>query len=391
MMGVMPFGFLFVFVLFLGSIVSMSSVHWMWIWVGLELNLMGFIPVLLYRGMIQETEAGMKYFIMQSVGSGMLMMGSLVCYNLSFSWEAVYSGSISFLGVVLLVSGLLIKLGSFPFHFWVPSVMASVSWFGCLLLSTWQKVAPIFLFSAVIQGWKITSWEGSILLLIAGFSVLVGGIGGVNQTQVRAILAYSSIAHLGWMVFCISISDGIFKIYFLVYFSVSVCLFMVLWFVELGFYSQVGSLSVGVPSFGQVFVIFMLLSLGGLPPLLGFVGKFIAIWSYCSIGFLMIVMVLLLGSLISLYYYLSLLFSVMLFSSFSLSVKGWAVSGDLLSLKSSLSVGGTADGVGLKDYKVLFVNSLYNSFYWFLVGLIFLANLIGGGFVGYSLMFIDFL
>nr|YP_009318349.1 NADH dehydrogenase subunit 2 [Angaria delphinus]AOZ71830.1 NADH dehydrogenase subunit 2 [Angaria delphinus] len=390
MMGVMPFGFLFVFILFLGSIVSMSSVHWMWIWVGLELNLMGFIPVLLYRGMTQETEAGMKYFIMQSVGSGMLMMGSLVCYNLCFSWEVVCTGSISFLGVIFLVSGLLIKLGSFPFHFWVPSVMASVSWFGCLMLSTWQKVAPIFLFSAVIQGWKITSWEGSILLLIAGFSALVGGVGGVNQTQVRAILAYSSIAHLGWMVFCVSISDGIFKIYFLVYFSVSVCLFMVLWFVELGFYGQVGSLSVSVSSFGQGFVIFMLLSLGGLPPLLGFVGKFIAIWSYSSIGFLVIVGVLLSGSLVSLYYYLSLLFSVMLFSSFSLSIKSEVVSGELLNFKGSLLSGSAMEGVESGSYKVLSV-SLFNLFYWFLIGLIFLVNLIGGGFVGYSLMFIDFL
>nr|QGW36196.1 NADH dehydrogenase subunit 2 [Monodonta labio] len=317
MFSLMPFGFLFISVLIFGSILSLSSLHWLSIWAGLEINLMGFIPMLVYRGISRETESGMKYFIIQALGSGLIMAGSLLSFSLLFTWETAPSLKI-YVGGTLIIFGLMLKLGSFPFHFWFPSVMAGVSWLSCLLLTTWQKLAPLFLLATITSTWtQMSHATMSFLLLSAGLSSLVGGIGGLNQTQIRALLAYSSIGHIGWMVFCATTSSSALKIYFLVYFLVSICLFFSLWASEKSFFSQTGTSSPPTTKLNETFLIFMLLSLGGMPPLLGFFAKWLAVWSGCSVGSFAALAPLLAGSLISLFYYLTLLFSLTLFSGVS--------------------------------------------------------------------------
>nr|AUI11290.1 NADH dehydrogenase subunit 2 [Clanculus margaritarius] len=319
MFSFMPFGFLFIFVLAFGSILSLSSLHWLSIWAGLEINLMGFIPILVYRGISQETESGMKYFIIQALGSGMIMMGSLLAFNLSFTWENAPSPKI-YLGMVILLFGLMLKLGSFPFHFWLPSVMAGISWLGCLLLTTWQKLAPLFLLAMVVKSWSsMNNFVVPFLLLAASLSSLIGGIGGLNQTQIRALLAYSSIGHIGWMLLCSILSVTILKIYFVIYFIVSVSTFVILWNSEKSLFSQTSNTIPENTKLNEISLIFMLLSLGGMPPLLGFFGKWLAIWGSCMSQSYLLLLPFLAGSLVSLFYYLSLMFSVSLFSSTKLN------------------------------------------------------------------------
>lgn len=87
-------------------------------------------------------------------------------------------------------------MGIFPFHFWFPGVIAGLPWLSCLFLSTWQKVGPLFLIISLLEVNLIT-WLLLTFCVVASGSRLLGGLGGINQTQVRALLAYSSIGHLG--------------------------------------------------------------------------------------------------------------------------------------------------------------------------------------------------
>nr|YP_009255702.1 NADH dehydrogenase subunit 2 [Tylomelania sarasinorum]AND97136.1 NADH dehydrogenase subunit 2 [Tylomelania sarasinorum] len=311
MLSGLPFGYLFVVVMVFGTLFSLSSSHWLGIWAGLEVNLIGFLPILVYQKSMLESESAVKYFIVQALGSSFLVLGSLLSYSLSFSWESIETGSfLSYLGAVFLCLGLFMKMGVFPFYFWLPSVMAGLSWVSCLLLTTWQKVVPVFLVAAVMDVNLLYAVFFVFLFMSAGSSI-IGGIGGMNQTQVRALLAYSSIGHMGWILFSVCCSEWAVKIYFCIYVLVSVCVFFNLWFLDSSGMKSLSCLSKGkwVNSFS---ILVMLLSLGGLPPLLGFVSKWAAISSATGYSSWGILFFLILGSLMSLFYYLSLFFSEVL-------------------------------------------------------------------------------
>nr|ARI50068.1 NADH dehydrogenase subunit 2 [Margarites vorticiferus] len=385
MFTMMPFGFLFIFILTSGSLLSISSIHWLSIWAGLEINLMGFIPILVYRGITQEAESGMKYFIIQALGSGMIMLGSLVSFNASLSWEVMLTNS-PYGGLLLIFTGLMLKLGSFPFHFWLPSVMAGLSWVSCLILTTWQKLAPVFLLASMLQGWLMQTTLMPAMILLASMSALVGGIGGLNQTQVRALLAYSSIGHVGWMIFCSTLTENVMKIYFLIYFIVSICLFTVLWHMENSLFSQIGSDYSAKSKSHELILIFMLLSLSGMPPLLGFIGKWAAVWSSCYMYSPALLVPLLVGSLLSLFYYLSLLFSLLLFSGMTLTTKSTS-GGDLPPLANEI----TPLSTYWANSTNIFNSSLQQPKMSLWITSAFILNLVGGSLISMSLPLTEFL
>nr|ALD62499.1 NADH dehydrogenase subunit 2 [Leptoxis ampla] len=312
----LPFSFLFLMVMFFGTMFSLSSFHWLGVWAGLEINLVGFLPILMYQKNMLESESAVKYFIIQALGSSFLMFGSLLSYSLTFSWESL---SQSFMGLSfgsqLLVLGLLMKMGVFPFHFWLPSVMAGLSWLSCLLLATWQKVAPIFLMVAMLDS-KLFYMSFLLLCLMSAGSSLVSGLGGMNQTQIRALLAYSSIGHLGWILFASCFSEISMKIYFSIYVMISICMFSSLWTLDSKDMKNLASL--GKSSSSSIFsFMILLLSFGGLPPFLGFISKWTAINSAVNTSPRIILFLLILGSLMSLFYYLNLFFSQILTMKFN--------------------------------------------------------------------------
>nr|YP_009539834.1 NADH dehydrogenase subunit 2 [Cerithidea obtusa]AYQ21837.1 NADH dehydrogenase subunit 2 [Cerithidea obtusa] len=307
---------MFFIVMFFGTMFSLSSPHWLGVWAGLEINLIGFLPILVYQKSMLESESAVKYFIIQAMGSSFLIFGSLFGYSLTFSWESLgFVFASGFMGSIFLGLGLLLKMGVFPFHFWFPSVMAGLSWFSCLLLATWQKVAPAFLMLAVLDASLVYSVFLLFCLLGAGSS-LVGGIGGLNQTQIRALLAYSSIGHMGWILFASCYGESSMKIYFSIYVVISICIFVSLWALDSGSLVDVSSAGKSDSKAAFSFMV-MLLSLGGLPPLLGFISKWTVISSSVTASPWGVLFFLVLGSLMSLFYYLSLFFSEVL----SLKVK----------------------------------------------------------------------
>nr|YP_009742324.1 NADH dehydrogenase subunit 2 [Cryptonatica andoi]QID90419.1 NADH dehydrogenase subunit 2 [Cryptonatica andoi] len=313
MFSSLPFGFLFIFTMIFGTLFSISSSHWLGIWAGLEINLIGFLPILVYQKSMSESESAVKYFIIQALGSSLLLFGSLSSFSLLFSWENVSETEFSLASLLIISSGLIMKMGMFPFHYWLPSVMAGLPWISCMLLATWQKVAPILLINSLFELNLMYYFMFTICVFASGSSI-VGGVGGMNQTQVRAILAYSSIGHLGWMMFALCQSVWAMKMYFMVYILVSLCIFMNLWYMNLSIMKNLNMLTKFSISMSSSLMI-MLLSLGGLPPLLGFISKWIVIVSSMNNIFWSFLILLILGSVMSLFYYLSLYFCVFLGSS----------------------------------------------------------------------------
>lgn len=137
MFRLLPFNFIFLFLVVFGTLFSISSYHWLGIWAGFEINLIGFLPIILHRKRLLERESAVKYFVIQALGSTLLIFGRLWGYRSSFTWElADYCDKGLHFEKILIVRGLLIKMGAFPFHFWVPRVMGGVSWLMCFLLRT---------------------------------------------------------------------------------------------------------------------------------------------------------------------------------------------------------------------------------------------------------------
>nr|QFG38788.1 NADH dehydrogenase subunit 2 [Glaphyrina caudata] len=301
---------MFLLVMGIGTLLSVSSIHWLSIWAGLEINLIGFLPLLVYQKSVAESQSAVKYFVVQALGSSFLIFGSLILFSMSFTWDVcnnMYNFSI--LGFLMLISGLCIKLGLFPFHYWLPSVMSGLPWVSCLLLATWQKLAPLFLILCLLE-LNESYMMSFIFCMISSGSVLVGGLGGLNQTQIRALLAYSSISHLGWMMFAILHSEWAMKMYLMIYILISISLFLSLWYVDSGSMKNINNLKNSGPM--QLTVMLLLLSLGGLPPLLGFISKWLVITVSTKGPWMFIIFMLILGSLMSLFYYLSLFFSMFL-------------------------------------------------------------------------------
>nr|YP_010944313.1 NADH dehydrogenase subunit 2 [Acanthochitona mahensis]WLW42189.1 NADH dehydrogenase subunit 2 [Acanthochitona mahensis] len=301
-----PFVMIFVFVMIFGTFFSLSSSQWFGVWLGLEINMLSFIPIMVEKGGGLETEAAVKYFLVQALGSAFFLLGALGLNSNYSVWEFVMKGGVVSFG--LLLFGVLIKLGSAPLHFWVPGVVGSLSWFCNFLLLTWQKVAPLFVLCSLLDVSKM------LLFFLVLMSSLFGGVGGVNQSSIRSIVAYSSILHLGWVLGA-SLMGFFFSLFY--FFMYSLILgFLCMLMVECE--SSMGKQFLDIYVWNSKLrgmLVYILFSLGGMPPLLGFFGKLVVLAGLVQMGYMFISMVLIGGSVVGLYYYLVLCFSLILGNS----------------------------------------------------------------------------
>lgn len=288
---------LFIFILIIGTSITVSANSWFTSWLGLEINLISIIPLILSELNSKITEASIKYFLSQAMASILLIFG----VNLKFLRQ-------EFLNLenleIILTSALLIKAGLAPFHFWFPQVRMSLNWFQCILIFTWQKIAPLILISSI---------RLKTALSARALSALVGSLGGLNQKNIKLILTYSSISHRAWIIIsCISRFKAWF-IYFLIYSFLSFSIIIFFYTNQINFINNIFSRD---DSFlNKTILSINLLSLGGLPPLLGFAAKLRIIVVSLKIGFLVIFIPLILRSLISLFFYFRVIYSNFIFSN----------------------------------------------------------------------------
>nr|AWX90808.1 NADH dehydrogenase subunit 2 [Amphioctopus fangsiao] len=290
-----PANFMFIIMMIMGTIMSLSSSHWLMMWMGLELNLMGILPLMNIKSKNLEIEASMKYFIIQSMSSSLFIMTSIYMYTTSISMLSMFNNSL--FSSIMMIS-LLIKLGSAPFHLWLPSMCKNMSWLMLLLILTWQKLAPLFMLSFINNNYLI-------MILTALFSSIMGSIQAINQSNLQLIMVYSSISHLGWMLPICHINNSLMFMYLLIYTIIIIPLFM--WF---SMKSTLFTYSLTQLNYNMnkenIFIMSLILSLAGIPPMLGFLSKLMTLNLLLKMNMILLPMMLFIGTLISLYFYLNL-------------------------------------------------------------------------------------
>nr|QJU11710.1 NADH dehydrogenase subunit 2 [Tiaroga cobitis] len=288
----------------LGTTLTFASSHWLLAWMGLEINTLAIIPLMAQHHHPRAVEATTKYFLTQATAAAMVLFASTTNAWISGQWD-LHSLSHP-IASAMIMAALALKVGLAPMHFWMPEVLQGLDLLTGLLLSTWQKLAP---FALIVQ--TAQNVDPLLLTALGLTSTLIGGWGGLNQTQLRKILAYSSIAHMGWMIIIVQYAPQLTLLALLVYISMTSAAFLTL---SLSSATKVGALTT-VWSKSPVLAAtaaLVLLSLGGLPPLTGFVPKWLILQELAKQGFPLTATIMALAALLSLYFYLRLCYAMTL-------------------------------------------------------------------------------
>nr|AAP85393.1 NADH dehydrogenase subunit 2 [Anolis alayoni] len=281
-----------------GTIITMTSHHWLMAWVGLEMNTLAIIPIISTTHHPRATEASTKYFLTQAAASALILFSSLTNAWHTGSWDItqmLFTPSNT-----MLTMALAMKLGLAPLHFWLPEVIQGSTMMTAFIITTWQKLAPMSLIFLTMNNLSTT-----ILLLMGMLSSLVGGWGGLNQTQTRKIMAYSSIAHLGWMATISSIMTNILIMNLILYLIMTTSMFFSLIISKSKTMQNMSETWTLSPTL-TIIMLLSLLSLGGLPPLTGFIPKWLIMEELILQNFNIMSILMAMSSLLSLFFYLRL-------------------------------------------------------------------------------------
>nr|ALN11490.1 NADH dehydrogenase subunit 2 [Pristimantis fenestratus] len=255
------------------------------------------IPLMIKKPHPRAIEAATKYFLTQAMASSLFLFSFTINTWTTGEWTLTSPSEIP---STLLTMAIAIKLGVAPFHMWLPEVLQGLPIKTGLILSTWQKLAPI---SILIQ--MSLSINTHLLLLLGITSMFIGGWSGINQTQTRKILAFSSIAHLGWMVSILNFNPQLTTLNFIIYISMTSTLFITLLLLNTKNITELATIWSKSPALSAL-TLLSLLSLSGLPPLTGFMPKWLIAQEMIKNNLPLISFIILISSLLSLVFYLRL-------------------------------------------------------------------------------------
>nr|AXS65961.1 NADH dehydrogenase subunit 2 [Chrysomeloidea sp. 5 KM-2017] len=294
---------LFFNTLVIGTLISISSYSWFSMWMGLEINLLSIIPLMSSQKNLYPSEAALKYFITQALASSILLFSIVMNLNMS----ELIPQSFNYFIMTMMNSSFFTKMGAAPFHAWFPEVMDGLDWNNCLIMLTWQKIAPMVLMMYTLQ-------TSMFIVTIIISSTIIGSILGLNQTSLRKIMAYSSINHIGWMIASMLNSQTIWMIYFVIYTIISFNIVVILDQIKS---FQMKQLNSSLNANKMIKLLFMMnfLSLGGIPPFLGFLPKWLTINNLIYNNFIVLSLILIVFTLVTLFYYLRITFSTMVINS----------------------------------------------------------------------------
>nr|YP_009024760.1 NADH dehydrogenase subunit 2 [Vulpes corsac]AHN13630.1 NADH dehydrogenase subunit 2 [Vulpes corsac] len=287
-----------------GTMIVMLSSHWLLIWIGFEMNMLAVIPILMKKFNPRAMEASTKYFLTQATASMLLMMG--VTINLLYSGQWMVSKISNPAASIMMTIALTMKLGLSPFHFWVPEVTQGISLSSGMILLTWQKIAPMSVLYQISP-----SINTDLMTLVALASVLTGGWGGLNQTQLRKIMAYSSIAHMGWMTAIIIYNPTMMFLNLSLYILMTLSTFMLFMLSASTTTLSLSHTWNKIPLIASI-ILTLMLSLGGLPPLSGFIPKWMIIQELTKNDMIVVPTLMAITALLNLYFYMRLTYSTAL-------------------------------------------------------------------------------
>nr|AIG95543.1 NADH dehydrogenase subunit 2 [Iduna opaca] len=284
--------------LFLGTTITISSNHWIMAWAGLEINTLAILPLISKSHHPRAIEAATKYFLAQATASTLVLFSSMTNAWCTGQWDITQLTNPT--SCLILTSAIAMKLGLVPFHFWFPEVLQGSNLTTGLLLSTAMKFPPITLLYMTSS-----SLNPTLLTCMAILSTALGGWMGLNQTQIRKILAFSSISHLGWMAIIISYNPKLTLLNFYLYTLMTAAVFLTLNSMKVSKLSTLLTAWTKIPSLNTMLLL-TLLSLAGLPPMTGFLPKWLIIQELTKQDMAPAATMISLLSLLSLFFYLRL-------------------------------------------------------------------------------------
>nr|ADF58880.1 NADH dehydrogenase subunit 2 [Myiomela leucura] len=289
---------MFIISLLLGTTITISSNHWIMAWTGLEINTLAILPLISKSHHPRAIEAATKYFLVQAAASTLILFSSMTNAWQTGQWDITQLTCP--VSCLVLTAAVAMKLGLVPFHFWFPEVLQGTSLTTGLLLSTAMKFPPMTLFFMTAQ-----SLNPTLLTTMAILSAALGGWMGLNQTQTRKILAFSSISHLGWMAIIIIYSPKLTLLNFYLYVMMTTAVFLTLNSINTLKLSTLMTTWTKTPALSATLML-ILLSLAGLPPLTGFLPKWLIIQELTKQEMATAATIMALLSLLSLFFYLRL-------------------------------------------------------------------------------------
>nr|YP_011010641.1 NADH dehydrogenase subunit 2 [Halobates whiteleggei]WPW47321.1 NADH dehydrogenase subunit 2 [Halobates whiteleggei] len=286
----------------MSTLLVLSSENWFSMWMGLEINMLSFIPLMEKSKNLMSSESKMIYFIIQSMASMMFLfmitMNPLIMIN---------ENMINYLSMSMIILSMSMKIGMAPMHLWFINIMQKLKWNNCMLLMTLQSMAPLYVMSN-------TNNNIFMINILAITSALIGAIGGINQTSTKKIMAYSSVNHLGWITTCIIYDNETWMKYLIIY-------SMIIWILtnslekkSINFINQM-NMNMKTKTEKMSFIM-MMLSLGGLPPFLGFLPKWLVIQSLMDNECKMTIMILMFTSMITLFYYMRMITPIIMMNNY---------------------------------------------------------------------------
>jgi NADH-quinone oxidoreductase subunit N len=303
----------------LGMMVMISANHFLTLYLGLELmSLSLYAVVALDRDSPIATEAAMKYFVLGALSSGLLLYGMSMFYGATGSLAlsdvayailgAEVNRTVLTFGLVFVVAGCAFKLGAAPFHMWVPDVYHGAPTPVTLFIATATKLAAFaFTLRLLVEGLQqlASDWQG-MLILLSIISIAIGNITAIAQTNLKRMLAYSSIAHMGYML--LGILSGTLNgyasamYYVVIYVLMSLGTFgMIILLSRKGF--EADNLNQRSPWYAFIMLLLMF-SMAGVPPTVGFYAKLAVFQAVLEAGFIWLAVAAVLLSVVGAYYYL---------------------------------------------------------------------------------------
>nr|YP_009679853.1 NADH dehydrogenase subunit 2 [Timarete posteria]QDH12174.1 NADH dehydrogenase subunit 2 [Timarete posteria] len=173
--------------LFVSTIIALNATDWFFIWAALEINMISFIPLLFFNRSLQTWNGATEYFFPQAAGSLLILAAAVTLLS-----EHTHTQTSS----LIIFVALLVKGGFAPFHYWFVNVFSTLdSWAMCLLISTWQKIIPVFFLSS-----SLSTTNPMPVMMIAMLGASWGMLTAANQTNFQMFIAYSSVGNLGWFL-----------------------------------------------------------------------------------------------------------------------------------------------------------------------------------------------
>ncbi len=311
----------------IGMMVMVSSGDLMTLYMGLELQSLAlYVMTAIRRDNLKSTEAGLKYFVLGALSSGLLLYGASLVYG--FAGTTLYSGILSTLnaeiplgllfGLVFVLAGMAFKVSAAPFHMWTPDVYEGAPTPVTAFLATAPKVAAMALIARVVQdafGAIPGDW-GQVLAAFAVVSMFLGAVAAIGQTDIKRLMAYSSIAHMGFALVGLAAgtAGGVqaMLVYMAIYVTMNLGTFAFILSMErdgepvtdiasLNLYSKTAPLK-------ALALLVLLFSLAGVPPMLGFFGKFYVLKAAVDGGMVWLAVAGAIASVIGAFYYLRIVY-----------------------------------------------------------------------------------